>query len=55
MFTTYAKATVGGLIALLGSIGVALVDNSITYAEWVAAAVVGLTAFSTVWGTPNKP
>ena len=55
MFTTYLKATVGGVIAGLGSISVALVDNSIVAAEWVGAAIVALTAFSAVWGTPNRP
>ncbi len=55
MFTTYAKATVSGIVAGLGSISVALVDNSIVAGEWVAAAIVTLTTFSAVWGTPNRP
>lgn len=49
-----AKAIVGGLIAGLGSIGVALADSVMTYEEGFSAVVVTLIAFSTVYWVPNK-
>jgi hypothetical protein len=42
---TYIRATFAGVLALLGSLGTALVgDKSVDPAEWVAAATVALTA-----------
>jgi hypothetical protein len=42
---TYIRAAFAGVLALLGSLGTALVgDKSIDPAEWVAAATVALTA-----------
>lgn len=61
--TTATKAYVGAAIAtavaVLGSVGVALTDNVITPAEWVAASLAGLVALGGVFGgvyvTTNRP
>lgn len=55
MFTTYAKATVGALVAALAVAATAATDNAINLQEglYIAGALFG--AFSAVWATPNKP
>ncbi len=61
--TTAAKAVVGavysGIVAFLGTLGVALADGSITSLEWVtiASATVIATggAAGLVYYVPNKP
>lgn len=55
MKTTPAKAVVGAAIAALTAIGAGLTDADLTAAEWVAAAVAGLVAYSGVYWTTNKP
>lgn len=52
---TYAKAFTGALLAGLGALGTALVDNSVAPVEWVAVATATVAAFAAVWGVPNKP
>lgn len=49
----YAKAISGGILAGLGVLYVALVDNAVTVQEWVAVAQAALSAFAVVWGLPN--
>jgi hypothetical protein len=49
----YAKAIVGGILAGLGVLGTALVDDVVTSSEWVGVAVATLTVFSAVFGIPN--
>jgi hypothetical protein len=49
---SYLKAVVGGLIAGLTSLQVAL-DGGVTVAEGVAATVAALVAFGAVWAVPN--
>lgn len=49
----YLKAIVGGILAGLGVLGTALVDDVVTAAEWVGVAVATLTVFSAVFGIPN--
>lgn len=49
----YAKAIVGGILAGLGVLGTALVDDVVTYSEWVGVTVATLTVFSAVFGIPN--
>lgn len=49
-----AKALVAAVTALLGSLAVAVQDgSSVTQGEWIAAAVVGVTALAAVYGVPN--
>jgi hypothetical protein len=52
----YAKAIVGALIAGLGVVEFALVDDVVTYTEWVRVSVTSLAALGIVWGVSNdKP
>lgn len=51
----YAKAVVGGLLAGLGALGTALVDNMVSPAEWVAVAIAALGGLGLVYATPNRP
>lgn len=48
-----AKAIVGGLTAVVGSLAVAASDGSISLAEWLIGASAGLAAVGAVWGVPN--
>lgn len=50
----YLKSIVASIIAFLGSILVALGDNTISAQEWITATIVGLTALGSVWAVPNK-
>ena len=50
----YAKAIVAGLIAGLGVLGTALVDNQVSPAEWVAVAGATLAGLGVVYAVPNK-
>lgn len=55
----YYKAVVGLLVAFLGSLGTALLEDSaggstITASEWISAAVVGLVASGAVFAVPNR-
>lgn len=50
----YLKSIVGAIIAGLGSLLVALGDNTVSYQEMVTIAIVTLTALGTVWAVPNK-
>jgi len=49
-----AKAVIGALIAGLGTLATALVDNSITPLEWVGVGSTTLIAAYSVWRVPNK-
>lgn len=49
----YAKAIVGGILAGLGVLAVALSDDVVTASEWVNVAVATLTVFAGVFGIPN--
>lgn len=49
----YAKAIIGALVAGLTSLGVALEDGTVNYAEVVAVALAVVTALSTIYLTPN--
>ncbi|MEU5721565.1 hypothetical protein ABZ783_07060 [Micromonospora sp. NPDC047738] len=51
----YAKAVVAGLLAGLGALGTALVDNTVTPAEWVGVASVTLATLGAVYAVPNRP
>ena len=51
----YAKAIVGGLLAGLGALGTALVDNTVTPAEWVGVATATLAGLGIVYAVPNRP
>ena len=50
-----AKALVGATVAGLGAIATALVDERVTAAEWVGAAIATLLAAGAVWRVPNGP
>ena len=55
----YYKAVTGVLVAFLGSLGTALLEDSaggssITASEWISAAVLGLVAGGAVFTVPNK-
>lgn len=49
----YAKAIVAALIAGLGSLQVALVDDAVSAMEWINIASVTLAGLGLVWGIPN--
>ena len=49
----YLKAIYGAVVAGLGALATAYVDNVISGAEWIAIALVTLTAFGAVWGVKN--
>jgi hypothetical protein len=55
----YLKAFVGAIIAGLGSLATALVDDKgfgdLTDGQWVVAVIAFLTAFAAVWAVPNTP
>ncbi|WP_422733989.1 hypothetical protein ACN26Y_29820 [Micromonospora sp. WMMD558] len=51
----YAKAVVAALLAGLGALGTALVDNTVTPAEWVTVAGATLAGLGVVYAVPNKP
>lgn len=48
-----AKAVVGAVVAGLGALGTAMVDNVITGPEWVYVAGATVGALAIVWGVPN--
>lgn len=54
-FTTFDKALVGGLTALLGALGTAAVADGISLAELFTSLATGLGAFGGVYGVANKP
>ena len=50
------KAVVGALVAGLGVLATALLDNSVAPLEWVGVASTTLAALYGIWQTPNaKP
>ena len=55
----YAKAFVGAVVAFLGALSTALVDDKgfgdLTDGQWVVAVIAFLTAFAAVWSVPNQP
>lgn len=55
----YAKAAVGAVIAFLGALATALVDDKsfgdLSDGQWVVAVIALLTAFAAVWAVPNTP
>ena len=53
--TGYLKAIVAALIAGLGALGTALLDDSIVPLEWVGIASTTLIALYGVWQVPNAP
>ena len=54
----YAKALVAAVIAFLGALSTALVDDKsfgdLTDGQWVVAVIAFLTALAAVWATPNE-
>jgi hypothetical protein len=48
-----AKAIIGGVTALAGTLGTALADGQITATEYVAVAAATVVAFFAVWATKN--
>lgn len=55
MFSTYAKAIVGAIVAALSVAATAAVDNSIDLQEGLYVAGAFFAALGAVWATPNKP
>lgn len=55
MFTTYAKATVGAIVAALSVAATAATDNSINLQEALYIAGAFFAALGAIWATPNKP
>lgn len=51
----YLKAIVGALIAGLGALGTAMLDERVTGQEWTVVAVAFLGALGVIWGVPNAP
>lgn len=51
----YTKAVVAGLLAGLGALGTALVDNTVSPAEWVGVASATLAGLGLVYAVPNRP
>jgi hypothetical protein len=55
MFSTYAKAVVGALVAALAAAATAATDNSINLQEGLYIASAFFVALGAVWATPNQP
>ena len=53
--TKYLKAFTAAVLAGLTALGTALIDETVSKAEWVAVAVAFVTALAVVYGVPNKP
>lgn len=51
----YAKALMGAVLAGLGSLEVALVDDAVTTVEWIRVAIATVATGGLVWGVPNEP
>lgn len=49
----YAKAIIGGVVSLTGSLAVAAVDNAITLGEIMAAVAAAAAAVGAVYGVSN--
>jgi hypothetical protein len=52
---TILKAVVGALVAGLGALATALVDNSVVPLEWVTVSLAAATALGAIFQTPNQP
>lgn len=50
----YAKAITGALVAGLGGLELALMDNLVTLPEWIRVASVTIAALGLVWGVQNS-
>lgn len=55
MFSTYAKAVVGAIVAGLVAAGTGALDGSINLPEGIAVATAFFVALGAVWATPNRP
>jgi hypothetical protein len=53
--TAYAKAVIGAIIAALGALGTALIDQDVTPNEWIGVALAFFVALGGVWAVPNRP
>jgi hypothetical protein len=51
----YAKAIVGAVLAGLGGVEIALMDDVVTTSEWVRVAITTVAALGLVWGVQNAP
>lgn len=51
----YTKAFTAALLAGLGSLQVALVDNEVTTVEWITVAIATISALGLVYAVPNTP
>lgn len=51
----YAKALVAAVVAGGGTLQVALADDKVTAAEWVAVGLAVLAALGVTYVVPNKP
>jgi hypothetical protein len=51
----YAKAITAALVAGLGALGTALIDNAVAPVEWVGIVLAALVALAGVWAVPNRP
>lgn len=55
----YAKALTAAVVAFLGALSTALVDDKgfadLTDGQWVVAVIAFLTALGAVWAVPNSP
>jgi hypothetical protein len=51
----YAKSLVAALIAGLGALQVALVDNNVSTTEWIVVASAFLTGLGITYAVPNTP
>lgn len=49
-----AKALVATLVAGLGALSTAMVDDRVTQGEWVTVATAAVVALGAVWGVPNR-
>ena len=50
---TYLKALAAAVIAGLGALQIAYVDNHVTTQEWINIAIVTVIALGGVWAVPN--
>lgn len=52
---TYLKAISGAVIAGLGSLQIAYIDNVLSTQEIITIAIVAITALAGIWAVPNAP
>ena len=54
LVTRARKATIAGVVAAVGALGMSMTDAGITQEAVIAAIGIGIAAFAATWRVPNK-